>query len=251
MPERCYFHQAQVFLSINGGLFMWYIVKAELRYYYKIVLIPLICINILLAIAFLTSGKIRLGTDIIGVPSVALVVTAVAAFMIIVDRAKTKRSRFLAVLPVSVRSIGISQYLSLYIIWAFILAVFCCTLMIFRPEAAVGDVALTVFTFNGIYLYFSATYIMSRDLCFVRRPAGKAGIRIDLSPGAFIPLLNFLLLLYFVLLPVPYIGIEPPLYTDIVQFMFSLTGAIVLNIFGLCLVLAGVFVYSRRLSFLE
>ena len=231
---------------------MWKLVKAELHYYYKIVLIPLICLNIFLAIAFLTSGKIRLGTDIVGVPSVALVLTAAAAFIIMVDRAKTKRSRFLAVLPVSVGSTGMSWYLSLYIFWASILAVFCCTLKIFRSEAAVGDVTLTMFTFNGIYLYFSSTYTMSRDLCFYfRRPNRIAGFRIDLSPGAFIPLLNFLLMLYFVVLPVKYIGIEPPLYSDIVQFMFSLSGAIVLNSIGLCLTIAGVYVYSGRKSFLE
>ncbi|MFC1508691.1 hypothetical protein ACFL60_03275 [Candidatus Omnitrophota bacterium] len=231
---------------------MWHIVKAELHYNYKIVMIPLVFINIFLALAFITSGKIRLGTDIVGVPSVALVLTAAAAFIIMVDRAKTKRNRFMAVLPVSVRSIGISHYVSLYIFWTCILAIFCCTLKIFRPEAMVGDITLTMFTFNGIYLYFSATYTMSRDLAYYfRRPVGKAGINIVLSTEAYIPLFNFLLLLYFVLLPTPYLGIKPPFYVDIVQFMFSLTGAIVLNIFGLCLVIAGVYIYSRRKSFLE
>ena len=231
---------------------MWNIFKAEFRYYYKFAFAITVCLNIWLAIAFSTGGKSEIEKDLVGVPTVALVVTAFIVFFMMVDRAKAKRNRFHAMLPLSIRHTGISRFLSLYVFWVLILIFFCLTLVIFRSDAAAGDVLKRMLTFNGIFLYINATYIMSRDLrfCFSGHIM-KKGIRIYYIPGVIILFVNMLLLIYFVLLPVPYIGIIPLYHITFVQFIFSPIGAIILNIAGIVLTILGIGVYTTRKSFLE
>ena len=162
---------------------MWNILKAEFGYYYKIPLSITVGLNIWLIVLFSIMGEGG-DNDVIGVLTVAAVVTAISAFYIFVDRLKTKRERFHAVLPVSLKVIGISRLLCLFSFWLINVLVFCTTLLSFRHIPLI-DILPVMFVINGIIMYFTTTYLIARDMgYFLQKPAWNMPIRIDYIPGS-------------------------------------------------------------------
>lgn len=228
---------------------MWKILKAELNYYYKLPLIITGCIIVWLFIAFSIWGKSHLEEDLLSFMIVAMSVTAVSWFSMVVNKLTTKRERFFAGLPVSTGLIGISRLLIVIVFWLMIVLCFFLTLLILRPEIKAGDIFWKIISFNGVILFFNADYTLSRDLYYcITRKDKIQGIHIDLLPTVFLPLMNALVLLYFAIPHAFHFSL--PLREQLVNAIFSPGGAILLNIVGLGLSYLSVVVFVRRRSFL-
>ncbi len=228
---------------------MWHILKAELNYYYKLPLIITICIIMWLFIAFSIWGKSHLEEDLLSFMIVAMSVTGVSYFYMVLDKSKTKRERFHAALPVSIRHVGISRLISVIVFWLFVAICLCLTLVTVRHDIKVVDIIWRLISFNGVILFFNADYTLSRDLYYcITRKNKTFGIHNDMLPIVILPLVNALVLLFFAIPHAFHFNI--PVREQLVNFMFSMYGAITLNLIGIGLSILSVVIYARRRSFL-
>ena len=230
---------------------MWRIIKAELSLYYLYSLPFVVILTVWFAIAISIWGSDRIETDMSGVMVLALSMTAITMLFMLVDKIKTKQARFYATLPVSVRDIGVAKYIVSVVFWLITTVILTTTLVAIRPDAFQEGLFIRFLGFNGVLLYFNATYLMSRDLAYCLLGAKKRlGIRVESVPYIAFPLINFLLLLYFAILPLPYFGVNAPYRDSVVDFLFEPTGAVLLNAVGLLLTVVGILVFKRRKAYL-
>ena len=180
---------------------------------------------------------------------VAMSVTGVSYFYMVLDKSKTKRERFHALLPVSIGHVGISRLISVIVFWLIVVMCFCLILITVRHDIKVVDVIWILISFNGVILFFNADYTLSRDLYYcITRKNKTFGIHNDILPVVILPLVNALVLLYFAIPHAFHINI--PVREQLVNVMFSMYGAITLNFIGIGLSILSVVIYARRRSFL-
>jgi len=228
---------------------MWHILKAELNYYYKLPLIITICIIMWLFIAFSIWGESHLEEDLLSFMIVAMSVTGVSYFYMILDKSKTKRERFHAVLPVSIGHVGISRLISVIVFWLIVAISLSLTLVTVRHDIKVVDIIWRLISFNGVIIFFNADYALSRDLYYlITRKNKTLGIHNDMLPIVILPLVNALVLLFFAIPHAFHINI--PVREQLVNVMFSIHGAITLNLVGIGLSMLSVVIYAKRRSFL-
>ena len=229
---------------------MWKILFAELHYYYKIPIIITGCLILWLIFSFSVWESSHLNEDMIGSMIVAMSVTAVSWFVMIMDKHKTKQGRLLSGLPVSIKLIGFSQLLIVIIFWIGIASVLSLTFITLRPDMKSIDYFWKFITFNGVILFFNADYSLTRDLYHgIRSNHRIFGKNSGKVPSFIIRVTNILAIMFFA---IPHaFHFSFPLRDLVVNSIFNPVGAIMLNIFGFFLTIPCVYVYSWRKSFLE
>jgi len=229
---------------------MWKLLRAELQYHYKTPLIITACIIVWLFIIFSFSGGSQLEEDLLGFMIVAMSITGVSWFVMIMNKHITKRERLHAGLPVSGRLVGVSRLLIVIVFWSLIAMCFCLALLTLRPDIQAGAILWKFISFNGVILFFNGDYTLSRDLYYCITGKHKLfGINNDVLPTIILPFLNALVLLYFALPHAFHFYV--PLRTPLVNVIFSPSGALLLNVIGCGMLYLSVAVYARRRSFLE
>ena len=200
---------------------MWKILKAEIQYHYKTPLIITACLIIWLFIIFPFSVESHLEEELSGFMTVAMFITGVSWFVMMMDKYKSKRERLHAGLPVSGRLVCVARLLIVVVFWSIIALSLCMTLLILRPDIKAGDIFWKFISFTGVILFFNANYILSCDLCnFVTRKFKIFGLYNDELTAIIFPRLNMLILLLFA---IP--GFSMPLRAHIVNVIFSPYGA--------------------------
>jgi hypothetical protein len=227
------------------------LLRAEIAYNWKVTVIPAVLTALwTLGVFFFTKSEGSV-SDINGVLTLAAAVAAFAFAFIMIDRFKTRRDRFHVGLPVPPVKVAAARYLTLILSWLFVLSIMIMVLIAVYP-----GVSLTLFlawaaTFTGILFYFAISYILTRDLAYRIYAKGKwLGVRYESLPIIVIPLVNIVLLIYFVLLPVPYIGVELETRRQMVDFLAGTTGTILLNLLWIGLMLFSIRTFIKRTSFL-
>ncbi|MCE5249688.1 hypothetical protein LLG96_05655 [bacterium] len=229
------------------------ILKGELKYHYKFVLIFTIIMNIWLVIAFFKSGgdsdPLK---DVVGVMTLAEVVLALCAISLFVDRFRTGRDRLLVLLPVSVRDVGIARFMIVPVFWIMIAALYCLTLMTVMHITSLSSIFLTFMVMSGVVLFFYSLYLISYDLCAVLvRKYRVFGIYNDQIPGVLLGIFNAVLLVYFVVFSVPYFGLNSPHRDYLVRALFTYTGASIFVLVGICLSIMSIVLFEKRRTYRE
>ena len=231
------------------------LLKAEFSYHKYIfaTVYSLIMLFLILFIVYSNIGNMSIEKDSRGAMTLMFSATFIALFVMLLHRSVNKIDRCHILLPVSVRTVGVSRLSVILFFWlGLVIAFWISYVIINATEHQTGkDNSFYIFLmFNSVIFIANAAYLIARDLAFYF--TGKFRV----VPGIVIPLFIFLVSMFYVLFFTPYFLDYLSDFVSPGQVREGVAGSVfipaviaILNSTGLLLSILSVFIFTRRLSY--
>ncbi|MFC2156432.1 hypothetical protein ACFLT9_01215 [Acidobacteriota bacterium] len=226
---------------------MWQVLKAELRYSAPLVSILLaILIPVLIIFALFGGEEIEKSQ-----PAVLVLLWAVAVILIVFSLlmgSKIKKDRWLSLLPLPLRTIGLVRLYFVTVVWTVLFISFWAIHLIFHFHILQMETLWRMLSLTGIVLSVNALYVLSRDLPFkIRRKSRILFFHNDEYPSIIITLM--LILVFTFPVGVDVLGLSKNTQTALLSFYSSWPGALILNQCWLALYGLSIYIFTHRRTY--
>jgi len=164
-----------------------------------------------------------------------------------------KTDRFYSLLPLSRIKLSVARYIFPILFWLTLTFFLILTQIILYPISTISNTIVIILSLNGVFFILCSFFLMTRDISYCLIQKTKIlGIPYNLFPSIFLVLIYSVIVLSLFITDTIY-GTEhfTQQRSEWLLFFFSFNGAIVLNILGFIALGLSIFIFKKRLTFLE